>query len=131
MVSETHILPLDAFNVIDEQQLFLRSDFNLIDLQNMLETDFISLTTSIHYHFDSTFLDYIKQKRVTYVKGKILDGTLKSTDDISRLIGDGKSFSNDYARMYGTTPEELFESQNRLIELKELLKAYEYDVSAL
>lgn len=125
----SNIIPLEKFRVIDEQQLFLQPDFTLISLQKLLDTDFITLTTSLHKHFDASFLDVIRQKRINYVKRKIIDGTIHSVEEIETLVADPRSFISDYEKLYGKTPEDLFESQDRLAELKELMKAYDYDVS--
>lgn len=125
----SNIIPFEKFNVIDEQKLFLQPDFTLISLQKMLDTDFVTLTTSLHKHFDASFLDVMKQKRINYVKRKIIDGSIHSVSDIETLVSDPNAFIRDYEKLYGKTPEDLFGSQSRLAELKELMKAYDYDVS--
>ena len=122
------LLPLEKFRIIDEQKLYLQPNFNIVTLEKLLGASFRSLTLSMHYYFDCSLLDYVKKKRVKYVRKKIKDGTITSYDDIVAMIGNVSTFSNDYAKAFGKTPEALFECYKKLEELQALMHTYDYDV---
>ena len=123
------IIPRAKFNIVDDMQLYLQPDFHAVRLQKMLGTDFGTLTTSINFHFNCTFLEYITGKRIRYIRKKIHDGTLSSSEEVMALTGGQKTFPADFAKVYGKTPEELFGAYAKLKEIKGLMKTYNYDVT--
>ena len=125
---DSQILPLEKFRIIEDEKLYLQPNFNIVTLEKLLDAPFRSITKSLHYYFDCSLLDYIKKKRVKYVRSKIKDGTISSYEDIIATIGNIQTFSNDYAKAFGKTPEKLFESYKKLEEIQALMHTYDYDV---
>lgn len=124
----TSIIPREEFNVIDDELLYLKPDFHAFTLQKMLNVDFRTLTSSIHAHFNCSFLDYIKKKKVNYICEKIHNGSIRSFKDIQDIIGTNtKTISTDFASVLGKTPEEIFAAYEKLHSLKLLMKTYSLD----